>query len=246
MDDRKVGAVVRLLRRRRDWRQRDVAERAGVSQQLVSLLEHGHFEVVGLDKARAVAGALDARLELDLRWRGPELDRLLDTDHAKLVGRVVMVLRSAGWEVIVEWTFSHYGERGSVDVVGWHAATASLLVVEVKTSIVDLQELLASVDRKARVAQRMLADERGWRPRAVGRIVVMPGTSTIRDALRKHAAVFAAAFPARTREVRRWVAAPDGRASLSGLWLLRPTNGRGTPRPGGGSAGSRVRRPRSG
>jgi len=243
MDDRKAGAVFRVLRRRKHWRQRDVADKAGVSQQLVSLLELGRFEVVGLDKARAIAGALDARIEIVPLWRGPELDRLLDAGHAALVERVVDLLRGAGWEVIVEWTFSHFGERGSVDVVGWHPATSTLVIIEVKTRIVDLQALLASDDRKARLGAKLLPEERGWHPRAIGRVLVLPASSTAHDALARHAAVLTTTFPARTSAIRRWVAAPTG--PIAGIWLVRPTNTAGTPDAVRRAAGSRVRRPRS-
>ena len=243
MDDRRAGAVIRELRRRKHWRQRDVADKAGVSQQLVSLVELGAFEVVGLDNVRAVAKALDATIELTPRWRGPELERLLDADHAALVEQVVDVL-GGGWEVIVEWTFNHFGERGSVDVIGWHVGSASLLVIEVKTRIVDLQALLAADDRKARLAAKLLPDERGWRPRAIGRLLVLPATSTAHDALRRHAAIVAATYPARTLEIQRWIAAPRG--SIAGVWLLRPTNGAGTAQAVRRAAGTRVMPPRSG
>lgn len=243
MDDRKAGAVIRELRRRKRWRQRDVGDKAHVSQQLVSLVELGRFEAVGLDKARAVAKALDATIELTPRWRGPELDRLLDAGHAALVEQVVGALQAVGWEVVVEWTFNHYGERGSIDVVGWREATRTLVVIEVKTRVVDLQDLLASTDRKARVATKLLPDERGWRPRSVGRLLVLPMTSTAHDALRRHGATLASAFQARTRAIRRWLSAPDG--PISGVWLIRPTNSPGAPGGRTSPSGPRVRPPRS-
>ena len=49
-----------------------------------------------------------------------------------------------GWTAVPEVTFSIYGERGAIDVLAWHAATRTLLVIELKTEIVDVQELLAS------------------------------------------------------------------------------------------------------
>ena len=48
--------------------------------------------------------------------------RLVDRAHAALVDYVVGWLRD-DWEVVVEYTFNRYGERGSVDVLAWHAAT---------------------------------------------------------------------------------------------------------------------------
>ena len=186
MDDRKVGTVLRALRRRKGWRQQDVASRAHVSQQFVAELESGGVEHMDLARSRRVAAALGASLEIVPRWRGPELDRLLDRDHARLVDRVASWLRAAGWDVLTEWTFSHYGERGSIDLVGWHAATATLLVVEVKSRVVDVQALLGSVDRKARLAPVLLASERGWRCSSVGRLLVLPEGSTSRGVIARH------------------------------------------------------------
>jgi hypothetical protein len=108
-----------------------------------------------------------------------------------------------------------------------------LVVVEVKTSIVDVQDLVATLDRKARIVPTLLAKERGWRARAVARVVVVRDGTTERDTVRRHAATFDAAFPARTREVTRWLAQPEG--VISGLWFVRFTT------PGGGPRGARVR-----
>jgi transcriptional regulator with XRE-family HTH domain len=243
MDDRRVGSVFRALRHRRGWRQRDVAERAGVSQQLVSLMELGRFGEVDLETARRVAATLDASLDLSPRWRGPGLATLLDEAHARIVDRAVTELRSAAWETLVEWSFNHFGERGSADVVAWRAAERALLVGEAKSRLVDLQDLHSGVDRKARIAPALLADERGWRPESIGVVVVLPGEPAIYDTVRRHAATFDSSFPARTVEVRRWIQAPDG--PLRGLWFLSPTSLGGGIANRSGHRRCRAVRPRS-
>jgi transcriptional regulator with XRE-family HTH domain len=43
VDDRKVGLIIRALRRRRGWRQVDLSSRAGVPQSVVSEIERGHI-----------------------------------------------------------------------------------------------------------------------------------------------------------------------------------------------------------
>jgi hypothetical protein len=65
--------------------------------------------------------ALGADLDLFLRWRGERLDRLLDEDHAAIVEAVVRLLREDEWDVAIEVSFSKWGERGSIDVLGFHA-----------------------------------------------------------------------------------------------------------------------------
>src|SRR5437868_15428149 len=106
MDDRRFGLQIRALRRKRRWRQLDVAMAAGVSQTLVSLIERGHLDGITIHTLRAVLGALDARLAVEARWRGGLLDRLVDEHHATLVNLVVRLLRILGWSVSVEVSFN--------------------------------------------------------------------------------------------------------------------------------------------
>ena len=218
MDDATVGRVVRAVRLRRGWRQADVGRRAGVSQQEVSRLERGQAERVSLGSARRIALALEMSLGLAPRWRGPELDRLLDRDHASLVDGRVAVLHEAGWEVVAEWTFSSFGERGSVDLVGWHPGSRSLALIEVKTRIVDLQDLIATQDRKRRLAPTLLGDERSWQAAQVGMILVIADTHGNRLAVTRHAATFETRFPDRSWAIRRWIRTPD--RDIAGIWFV--------------------------
>jgi transcriptional regulator with XRE-family HTH domain len=227
MNDLTVGRVFRAIRIRKGWRQVDVAVRCGVSQQEVSLIERGRLEDVCMKTLRRIGRALEIDLPLAPRWRGPELERLLDADHAALVELVVRTLRNLDWEVIPEWTFNHYGERGSVDVLAWHAATRTLLIIEVKSRMVDVQDLLGSHGRKMRIAPLVVPGEFGWSPLAIGRVLVLPEGSTARDAVLRHAATFAATYPERNRRVRTWLERPDG--PLSGVLFLRPTSRSGAP-----------------
>jgi transcriptional regulator with XRE-family HTH domain len=84
MDDQRVGTTFRLIRMRRGVRQIDLARIAGISQATVSRLERGHFGELSLSTIRRVALALDVRLDLTPRWRGGDLDRMLNTRHSRL------------------------------------------------------------------------------------------------------------------------------------------------------------------
>ena len=241
MDDLRLGALVRTLRRRLGWRQVDLARRAGVSQSAVSRLETGHLDELSLSTIRRIAAALEITVDFAPRWRGGELARLLDEGHAQLVKVAVRDLRAATWDVTVEYTFNHYGDRGGVDVLGWHPATRTLLLVEVKTRLVDIQGLLGSMDRKRRVVPALIGAERGWRPAAVARVLFVADTTANRDAVSRHAATFGAALPGRAAAIRGWIAAPSG--ALSGIWF------RGMPVAGGkrrAPAARRIRVPSHG
>jgi transcriptional regulator with XRE-family HTH domain len=210
MDDQKVGSALRALRQRRRLRQADVGARAGVSQATVSRIERGHLGTFSIAAVRAVAAALDARIDLTPRWRGGELDRLLDARHAAVVGAVSRQVIAAGWVANPEVSFSIYGERGSIDLLAWHAPSRTILLIEAKTEIVDLQDTLRSVDRKRRLAPRIAA-ERGWRAGAlVGVWVVLPDGRTNRRRLAAHRTLLRSAFPADGRMLGAWLRKPIG------------------------------------
>ena len=141
---------------------------------IFGLLSRGETAIDGLlegdDVLRTgeVCRALGARIECRLLWNGEALDRLLDESHAALVDIVIRWLRAAGWYTAPEVPFSVRGERGSIDVLAFHPTAATLLVVEVKSVVPDLQATLVTVDRKTRLASE-IARERGWRPARVGR-----------------------------------------------------------------------------
>jgi transcriptional regulator with XRE-family HTH domain len=223
VDDQRIGRILRALRHRLGWRQADVADKAGVSQDVVSRAELGGIDGVSTPTLRALAKALGAEVVVTIRWRGAELDRLLDEGHATLVGTVVTLLAAAGWEVHTEVSYSIYGERGSIDVLAWHAATRSLLVVEVKTDLVSVEETIRTLDAKVRLAPEIVAERFGWEPRFRSHLLVLPDRSTQRRQVARHGAVLDRAFGIRGRDVRSWLAAP-GR-SIGGLLFLPPTRG---------------------
>ena len=64
MDDVRLGARFRALRHRLGWRQVDLANRAGVTQDDVSRIERGRTANMPLRKLRQVADALEADLAI--------------------------------------------------------------------------------------------------------------------------------------------------------------------------------------
>ena len=171
-----------------------------------------------------VAAALGARTDLRLSWNGEALDRLLDSGHAALVDLVAATLRRFGWEVVVEATFWIRGERGSIDLLAWHAPSRIVLVIEVKSVVPDIQAMLSSMDRKLRLA-RDIARERGWSPVAVAGLLVIGEDRTARRRIASQRATFDQVFPARAIAIRRWLAAPDASIPLRGIWFLSARHG---------------------
>lgn len=239
MNDIQIGIRFRALRHRLGIRQSELGDRAGVSQDAVSRIERGRLEDVALRTIRKVARELDADLQHLLRWRGGDLDRLVDKGHATLVGRIAAMLKASGWQVWIEVSYAVYRESGSIDVLAWHPTTRMLLVVEVKTDLVAVEETLRKHDEKTRLAAKIAGERFGWRATAAARLLVLPSVSTQRRRVERHAAVMDSAYPLRGVALRRWLGTPSG--SIAGLLFVDVEFGRGRV---AATSRKRIRRPR--
>ena len=243
MDDIRFGSVVRRLRIRAGLRQRDLAAICGVSTSTISRIERGHLASASVATLRRVAAALEIRLDLVPRWRGGDLDRLLNSRHSALHEAVARDLaHRAGWVFRPEVSFAIWGERGVVDIMAFHPERQALLVIELKTEVVDMNELVGTLDRKARLAIEIAATV-GWSvPRGTtvsAWVIVAPGR-TNRRRVHAHKAMLRAAFPLDGRSVAGWLARPD--RAVRGLSFWPDSHAR---TPGSGpTAVRRVQAPR--
>jgi transcriptional regulator with XRE-family HTH domain len=217
MDAIRLGLGYRALRQRRRWTQRQLAAKALVSRSVIWRIERGHADRVAVHTLVRVASCLDARIDVRILWHGEGLDRLLDASHAALVDRVLQLLASDEWTVATEVSFNIRGERGSIDILAFHSATGSLLVIEIKSVVPDMQDMLASFDRKGRLGPE-IARERGWKVATVTRVLVLPDDRTARRRVEAFATTFRTALPARTAAVRRWIRRPEG--AISGVLFV--------------------------
>jgi transcriptional regulator with XRE-family HTH domain len=232
MDGRRIARVLRAVRLHKRLRQRDVAEAAGVSRSVVSRAEHARLDELSFRSLDSVASVLDVTLFIDARWDSGDADRLIDRVHAQIVEHVVETLRECGWEVLVEYGFNHYGERGSVDVLAWHEDSRTLLIVEVKSRLTDLQATFTSFARKVRIVPDLVMRERSWDALQLGRLIVMSGSTANRTVVASHASTFATQFPERMPAIGAWLRRPD--RSFGGVWFISNVRG---------ANAKRVRRP---
>jgi transcriptional regulator with XRE-family HTH domain len=231
MDGERLGRVVRSLRIKRDWRQADVARRAGVSASTISRLERGGAGLLQLSVLRRIARILGARIDAIVRWDGGELDRLLSGRHSAMHEAMAQWFGSlAGWLLVPEASFSIYGERGVIDILAWHAASRSLIVIELKTEIVDVNDLVGRIDRKRRLA-RNIARDQGWDPLTISVWVVAAAGRTNARRIASHRTMLRNAFPDDGRTIAAWLRNPSGGvACLSFLPDRHPVTARSTAR----------------
>lgn len=240
MLNRRVGEVHRRLRQRAQLTQRALSEMSGVPRWKIGDLEAGKLARLRFDEVGRCLSALGAQLEVRAVYRGAAADRLLDEGHAALVARIVEALRALGWEVRVEVAFNEWGERGSFDILAWHAKARALLVIEVKTELGSVEGTLRPLDVKVRLATTVARDRFGWNALFVGRALVMPEVRTSRRAVERHATVLRAQLPATSRQLHTWLRAPAG--EIGAIWFVSAPGSNGWQR--NPSSVQRVRTPK--
>lgn len=182
-----VGRLLRMVRIRREWRQSDVAARAGISASVVARHERGMINSLAmLDRH---ASALDLRLDLRLLGRSGHLVRMADEEHVAIVESIADWLRRSGFQVEAEASFSEWGERGRIDLLAYDPRTRTVIIVEVKTLLLDLQELLGSLDVRERLVA-VIARRRGWSVERRITMLAVAASAANRRVVRSHSALF--------------------------------------------------------
>jgi len=183
---------------------------AGVSRFVVGRIERGRLDRIALQTLRSVATALDVDVDLVVRWRGGELGRMINARHAAMHEALALQMATVpDWRYEPEVSFSIFGERGVIDALAWHAPSRCLLVIELKSELVDINDLMATMDQRLRLAAEIAA-KRGWRVASVSCWVVVADGRTNRRALARHRTTLHAKFPGDGHIVRRWLRRPAG------------------------------------
>lgn len=207
----------------------------------MSNVERGHVARSTIAAVRALFGALDTRLQLMPQWRGAELERLIDADHARIVRQVVRRLQALGWSPLVEVTYSEFGERGSIDVLALQPEKRAALVVEVKSDLPSDEAVARKLDEKGRLASTIVRRRTGWSPSTLGMVLVFPESPRLRRRLAGSAAL-AQMFPIASRQLAAWLRDPQG--AFAATWFLSgitPRNPRRVGRASSAGAGSRMK-----
>ncbi len=227
MDDQRFGMAVRAVRVRQRKRQADVAKSAKVSRATVGRIEHGFIDALSVRTLRRVCGTLEMRVDLQVRTRGADLDRMLSARHAQLAESVIRTLRRdfPEWQFLPEVSFAIWGERGVVDILAWHPGLRALLVIELKTEIVDVGELVGTLDKKRRLG-REIAASHGWDPDTVSSWVIVADGRTNERRIAAFRSTLRTAYPEDGRRMHGWLARPLGSVAALSIWpasALGPT-----------------------
>jgi transcriptional regulator with XRE-family HTH domain len=186
-----------------------------MSRDTVSRTERGRLEGLTIGALAQLADALDASLVVEFSWRGADLDRLVDRAHAAVQNAAASRLGRAGWIARAEVSFNHYGDRGRCDLLAWHPGSNSLLIVEVKSRIGDVQDLLGRLDVKVRLGQ-LLAAQSGWpQPARIVPALVLKDDRAARAVLERHPAIFDR-YGLRGRAALAWLRVPGDASGL--IW----------------------------
>ena len=166
--------------------------------------------------------ALDARLDgvRALAWRRPAATaRRTPRRDARGSRRGSSASTEVG-SIEPEVSFSIYGERGIIDILAWHPSRRMLLVIELKTEIVEVNEMLGTLDRRRRLAidiarQAGLGPDRGQH---LGRHRGQPNEPPGRRRARRRSC--GAKIPCRRSRVSNALAArPDSSGSTRSSFL---------------------------
>jgi transcriptional regulator with XRE-family HTH domain len=215
MERRTVARSLRAVRRRKRWSQARVASQLQISQSELSRRERGSLENCSVAEVERWAVALGAHVSIDVRVDGER--PLVDARHARLQDWLAGLLRQHGWTVLVEHSFNHYGDRGRIDVLAYHPIHRALAVIEIKTRVEDVGDILGRLDVKRRVAP-LLAREQKWNATAIVPMLLILEHRTNRRRVADHGTVFAG-FTLRGRAARAWLRRP-GAAAPSGVLLF--------------------------
>lgn len=220
-----VARTVRDMRRALGWSQRDLAERAQVAQSTISRMERAVLDDLTFATAALVLDALGVRASLSLQTPFiADRSRQSDAGHARCVAYVVRRLRRLGWVTLTEVEIVDGRSHGWIDVLAYRESDGRLLVIEVKTDVVDVGRAERQLGWYERAAWDV-ARRHGWRPRQVTAALLVLATQATLERLAANREHMQQSFPMAARELG--MIAAGGSAAASGsraLAMIDPYN----------------------
>jgi transcriptional regulator with XRE-family HTH domain len=179
--------------------QRDIADRAGISQSFYSRIERGGGAKATLETLAACALACDAQLAAFLEaLPGATLPR--DIEHVRRQQAVIALAASGGWRAMPERPIDPDARRSrAIDVMLERVVRREIAVVEIVDLILDTGATFRGHSDKVHALRREAGPN--WR---VAGLLVVRGTIRNRRLVRELNAVVQTRYPARSAA---WLAA---------------------------------------
>jgi len=224
-----LGGAVRVGRRARRWRQRDLGAKVGMSQSQVSKVERGLGGSLPLSSWVALGLAVGRPLRVDLS-RPVDVIEPMDAGHLAAQEWLLRLIASHGWRADFELPTRPQNPSRSIDVAARDVAGRRLLVLEVWNRITDIGASVRASTRKRAEADALAATMAGeGDPYRVTMAWLIRPTAANRGLLRAYPAILRSRFPGSSV---RWVAAlssgSDPPAEPGVMWI-DPASGRLSP-----------------
>jgi DNA-binding XRE family transcriptional regulator len=204
-----------------DITQQELASAVGASRSHIAGIETGRVNP-SLDLVMRIGEALGVDLQL-VGQRPVIIDpRSGDLVHARCSGYVDRRFHRAGWLTRREVEVVHARSHGWIDLLAFHPATGTLVIVEVKTRLDDL----GAIERQMAWYERTAADTAlrfGWRPKAVTSWLLLLASEEVETAVLRSRDVLREAFGDRASEMRAVLGgATPPMSDRRGLALIDP------------------------
>src|SRR5438128_82934 len=98
MNSVRAGAALRAIRRHHRWTLGHAADKAGISASAASRIENGRWDLCSFDAVEDYARGLGASTDVYIRWRGGDIDRLINRRHSAMHERMAVL-----WKLLPEW-----------------------------------------------------------------------------------------------------------------------------------------------
>jgi transcriptional regulator with XRE-family HTH domain len=221
-----LGLELRDARIARRWTVAELAGRAGVSTDVVYLLEAGRR--VSTQAALRIVNAFGLRLEFALTdpRRRPDARPSLSVDpvHSAMGELEAARMRGIGIPVGVDEPYQHYQFAGRADLVAWDLERRALLHIENRTRVPDFQDAAGTYNAKRSYLGGALAERIGvphWTSET--HVIAALWSSEVLHALRRRRESFRSICPDPDHAFHAWWAGQpptSGRTSI--LVVLDP------------------------